>query len=244
MNVGAALWYDVRAARSGAPRKGPGDMVGRKALARAAVEPVESPPEPKTHRGRRTRELIVAAARAVFEEKGFLETRIADIAAAAQMSHGTFYTYFQTKEEVFAAVLEKVAEAHYEATRVPADLPPDPAVRIEYTIRAYLRSYQKTARLSAVIEQVATINEDFRRARLGVRSEFRGRIERGIRRMQAQGLVDESLSARTAAEAITSMLFNFAFFSLSLQQEGYDEDEAVATLTRMWIGGIGLKSRS
>jgi hypothetical protein len=136
-----------------------------------------------------------------------------------------------------------VAESQYEATRVPADFAADPAARIEFTIRQYLRSYQQTARLSGVIEQVAILNEDFRRARLEVRREFRDRIERGIRRMQGQGLVDESLSARAAAEAITSMLSNFAYVTLTLA-EHYDEDEAVATLTRMWTGGIGLRTEA
>jgi AcrR family transcriptional regulator len=209
-----------------------------------APAPAAGPsPEPKTNRGRRTRELIIQAARKVFEEKGFLDTRIADIAAAAEMSHGTFYTYFQTKDEVFREIMTQVAEGQYEATKVPADFSADPAARIEYTIRQYLRSYQQTPRLAGVIEQVAILNEDFRRARLEVRREFRDRIERGIRRMQAQGLAEQSLSARVAAEAITSMLSNFAYVTLALG-EHYDEDEAVATLTRMWTGAIGLRTEA
>lgn len=205
--------------------------------------PAEPTIEPKTDRGRRTRDLVVQAARTVFEEKGFLDTRIADIAAAAEMSHGTFYTYFQTKDEVFLVIMAQVAESQYEATRVPVDLDASPAMRIEYSIRQYLRSYEATARLSGVIEQVAILNEGFRLARLELRAEFRDRIERGIRRMQDQGLVETSLSARVAAEAITSMLSNFAYITLTLG-EHYDEDEAVATLTRMWTGGIGLRSDS
>ncbi|MBC3191105.1 TetR/AcrR family transcriptional regulator [Pseudonocardia sp. C8] len=204
-----------------------------------AAEPV---PEPKTHRGRRTRELIVRSARKVFEEKGFLDTRIADIAAAAEMSHGTFYTYFQTKDEVFREIIADVAEGQFEATKVPEDFSADPAERIAYTIREYLRTYQKTARLSGVIQQVAVLDEDFRRARLEVRRAFRDRIERGIRRMQSEGIADETLVPKVAAEAITSMLSNFAYTTLTLG-EPYDEDEAVATLTRMWTNGIGLRSR-
>lgn len=212
---------------------------GRPAGVAPATEPAA---EPKTHRGRRTRELIVRSARKVFEEKGFLDTRIADIAAAAEMSHGTFYTYFQTKDEVFRAIIADVAEGQFEATRVPVDFSADPAERIAYTIREYLRTYQKTAGLSGVIQQVAVLDEDFRRARLEVRRAFRDRIERGIRRMQAEGIADETLVPKVAAEAITSMLSNFAYTTLTLG-EPYDEDEAVATLARMWTNGIGLRPR-
>ncbi|MDI1290462.1 MAG: helix-turn-helix domain containing protein, partial [bacterium] len=44
---------------------------------------------PLSERGRRTRERLVAAARQVFEERGFDATRMSDIAQAAGVSHGT-----------------------------------------------------------------------------------------------------------------------------------------------------------
>ena len=62
-------------------------------------------PEPVTQRGRRTRALLLEAARRVFEEKGFTETRIGDITAEADVAHGTFYTYFESKHELFREVV-------------------------------------------------------------------------------------------------------------------------------------------
>jgi AcrR family transcriptional regulator len=175
----------------------------------------------------------------VFETKGFLDTRIADIAAAAGISHGTFYTYFQTKEEVFRNLMAEVAEAQYKATEVPEQLPHDPEARIEYSIRHYLQSYREMAAITGVIEQVAILDEDFRKARLEIRREFRARIERGLRRLQASGLANPALPPRATAEAITSMLSNFAYVSCTLGED-YEEDEAVVALTRMWADGIGL----
>ena len=40
-------------------------------------------PEPVTERGRRTRAQLIEAARRVFEEKGYTETRIGDITSEA-----------------------------------------------------------------------------------------------------------------------------------------------------------------
>lgn len=194
---------------------------------------------PKTRRAARTREAIVAAARGVFEERGFLEARIADFVEAAGVSHGSFYNHFQDKKEVFGAVIADVVARQLEATVVPRDLPADPVVRIEFTIRAYLGVYREFARISAVIEQVATMDREFRQVRLAVRREFRDRIERGIRRQQDEGLVAAEVNPRVAAEALTSMVSNFAYVCLSLG-EPYDEDEAVATLTRIWASGLGL----
>jgi len=41
---------------------------------------------------------------------GYLDARLIDITRAAKCSAGTFYTYFSSKEEIFAAVLEVAQE--------------------------------------------------------------------------------------------------------------------------------------
>lgn len=49
---------------------------------------------------RRTREAIMAAAFALFEEAGFDRVSVADIAAAAEVSKPTLFAYFPTKEDL------------------------------------------------------------------------------------------------------------------------------------------------
>src|SRR5881398_2960578 len=70
--------------------------------------PVREPP--RTPRGARTRAALVTAARTVFERDGYLNTRLTDITAEANVATGSFYTYFASKEEIFAAVLAEVQE--------------------------------------------------------------------------------------------------------------------------------------
>jgi len=48
----------------------------------------------------RTRQALIDAAAALFEQRGYDGTTIADIAAAADVSTRTFFSYFATKEEV------------------------------------------------------------------------------------------------------------------------------------------------
>jgi AcrR family transcriptional regulator len=50
---------------------------------------------------------IVAAAMAVFAEKGFAAARLDDIAARAGVSKGALYLYFETKEDIFRAVVSE-----------------------------------------------------------------------------------------------------------------------------------------
>ena len=56
------------------------------------------------------REDILDAARQVFAERGFRGTTIADIAEAAGIALGTIYLYFKSKDDVFAALSQRLGE--------------------------------------------------------------------------------------------------------------------------------------
>ncbi|HEU0155083.1 MAG TPA: TetR/AcrR family transcriptional regulator [Stellaceae bacterium] len=50
---------------------------------------------------------ILAAALALFAERGFAATRLDDVAARAGVTKGTLYLYFRNKEELFEAVVRQ-----------------------------------------------------------------------------------------------------------------------------------------
>jgi AcrR family transcriptional regulator len=50
---------------------------------------------------------LVAAALKLFTERGFAATRLEDVAAEAQVSKGTVYLYFESKEQLFEAVVRE-----------------------------------------------------------------------------------------------------------------------------------------
>jgi AcrR family transcriptional regulator len=60
---------------------------------------------PKTKRGRKTRNRLLEAAEMEFGRKGFHEASISGITYRAGVALGTFYTYFESKEEIFQALV-------------------------------------------------------------------------------------------------------------------------------------------
>ncbi len=127
--------------------------------------PTTKKAEPSSGRGKRTRAGLISAARSIFERDGYLDARITDITDAADVASGTFYTYFDSKEEIFAAVVESVEEdmLHLHVREQVGD--GDARALICAANREYLRSYQRNARLMAVFEQVAQIDDHFRELR-------------------------------------------------------------------------------
>ena len=85
------------------------------------------PGEPKWRRRKEDRPgEIVAAALEVFAEKGFAAARLDDIARRAGVSKGALYLYFETKQDLFRAVVRDAVApniAAVEAAVMAADLP-------------------------------------------------------------------------------------------------------------------------
>ena len=60
--------------------------------------------------GERMRARIVEAGVATFPVLGFHETRVDDVVAAAGASHGSFYRYFESKDDLFRVIATEAAE--------------------------------------------------------------------------------------------------------------------------------------
>ena len=65
---------------------------------------------PKTERGRKTRDRLLEAAEVEFGEKGFHDAAISGITHRAGVALGSFYTYFDSKQEIFAALVSYMSE--------------------------------------------------------------------------------------------------------------------------------------
>lgn len=212
-------------------------------MSRSSALPAHTGLAPTSARGTRTREALIQAARRVFERDGFLDARITDISAEAGVAAGSFYTYFTSKDDAFAAVIEQLGEEMlHPRLRELADRD-DPAQVIEAANRAYLVAYRRNAKLMGLMEQVSQINEDFRRVRLGRTRGFGRRNAHAIARLQARGLADPELDPLLTAHALGAMVSRMAYLRYVQRSGSASGEELVTTLTRLWVGALGI-SRS
>ena len=65
----------------------------------------------KQQRSERTRRRLLDAAREVFRRHGFADASMEEIAQRAGVSRGPLYHYFDSKQDLFAAVYEEVEQA-------------------------------------------------------------------------------------------------------------------------------------
>ena len=185
----------------------------------------------------------MAAARRVFERDGYFGARVADITTEAGVAHGSFYTYFASRQDVFVAVLREVGEQFRVAVAVPPGEPRRGVLAaLDRANRRYLEAYRANSVIWALAEQVATMDEEIHRIRLRGRIEHVERVAKTIRRWQEHGLADRDIDPRTTAGALVSMLSNFAYWWLA-GGDSYDPETAAATLTAIWARAVGLAER-
>ena len=195
----------------------------------------------RTERGRQKRDLLLAAARVVFERDGFLHSRIADICGEAGVALGSFYTYFGSKEEIFQAVLDGVELDLLTFSAPPADA--NAFERIRAANRHYLEAVRDNAALLAVIEQVVTFDDDAKATRDRREEEFADLLERRTREYQSAGLADPRLDPRIAARALGAMVDTVArsLFMRGASTE-HDVDLVSEQLTLLWMNALGMNA--
>ncbi|MBO0731613.1 MAG: TetR/AcrR family transcriptional regulator [Acidimicrobiaceae bacterium] len=199
---------------------------------------------PRSRKGIQTRARLLEAAKQVFEEDGFLDARISDIAERAGLSHGSFYHYFESKEEIFrevAAAIDTRLSAPLDSVILDRSSSASPHERIREAIRQHFESYRKEARIIGVIEQVSRYDEHVRAARFAQHKQYRAQVAESIRQLQQHGLADPELDPLIAADGLGSITSRFPEMWLVQGLVNCRFEDGVDQITRLWINALQLK---
>lgn len=187
---------------------------------------------------------LLDAALEVFFEKGFAAARLEDIAARAGVSKGTVYLYFESKEDVFDALVRAIPQANVEQVRA---LAADPAVPADEMLRRVLRfvgSFLRDQRMikfpRLIIGEAANfpkLAETYKREvidrGIGILS---GVIERGIR----EGRFRE-VDAKNAAYAALAPLLFTAIWRTTFEQfdpAPFEDESFIAQHVETFVRGL------
>jgi AcrR family transcriptional regulator len=135
-------------------------------------------------RSNRTREAILRAAAGVFRDRGFSETGMRDIAAAAQLSPGNLYYYFKSKAELLYFCQDHSVKRMLQAARDLESARLAPAARLRRLIVSHLSCMLDQLDGAAAHTEVDALPEPLRRRIVAGRDRY----ERAVRRIVAAGM--------------------------------------------------------
>jgi AcrR family transcriptional regulator len=113
---------------------------------------------PRTERGRKTLRRLLDAAAQEFAENGFHEASISAITTRAGVALGSFYTYFDSKDAIFRALVSDMSEAVKQAARAAID-PAAPALAIErQALLGFLRFATEHKEVYRIIDEAEFVD--------------------------------------------------------------------------------------
>ncbi|MGA8114638.1 MAG: TetR/AcrR family transcriptional regulator [Actinocatenispora sp.] len=189
-----------------------------------------------------TEAALKAAATTVFEERGYLNTKITDITAAAGRAAGSFYNHFASKEELLESLL---ADLFTEGDEAVAKHPPDhdlsDPTQLRWHIAGFWQIFQRHSTVFVALQQAAMLDGRFaERLRALVQPEQR------VMREHLEYLRDRGVrlpgDPSVVAAAMTAMWYQFAYGQLAGGMfdlgRRLSDDEAVDTLTAFTLRGL------
>ena len=115
---------------------------------------------PRTERGRRTVRKLLEAAAQEFGERGYHEAAITGITMRAGVALGTFYTYFESKEELFRALVRDMSQATRAHVAEAVRGAPDRLAAERIGLAAFIAFTRKHPELYRIIEEAQFVAED------------------------------------------------------------------------------------
>lgn len=193
----------------------------------------------RTPSGDKERQLLDAATR-LFAEKGFHQTTVQEVAAAAGVATGTFYLYFSSKEALFHALIQslyqEVMRAAQEARR-RAD--GDPIGKLTASIETGVRVFARRKELAQVVLfQSAGADPAFGEQMQRVHQALAELVAEDLAEARAAGLIpDQDMTVSSLALVGT---FYEVVMNWLAQGVPADIEAAIPGLVRFNLRGLGV----
>ena len=189
---------------------------------------------PRTARGRQTLRNLLDAAAKEFGEKGFHEASISSITRRAGTALGSFYTYFDSKDELFRALVKDMSGqvAAHAGRAVTPDLPPFEVER--EALRAFLEFARDNKEIYRIIDEAEFVDPaSFREHYETTARRILDRLKKG----EASGVYREGMDE---AHAWALMGMNvFLGLRYSVWGDGAEPDRIADLANQMLRRGIG-----
>jgi len=184
------------------------------------------------------RKELVSAAASVFAQRGLGAATVSDIVAAAGVAQGTFYLYFDSKDEVVLAVAERFGDHMLESIEQAVAASHDSAVAKLLALRDVLSD---SAALGSSTELVDTLHDPKNSAihdRLA--EHLTPRLVAIVERIIEQGMAEATFFVPDVHAAAWFVLGGLRSVELS-QVPLSDLQPALATVTTLCLRALGYE---
>ena len=183
-----------------------------------------------------TRIAILRAAGRIFRERGFAETAMRDIAAAADLSVANLYHHFSGKDQILFFCQDRSLDLMLAAVAEARRLPGGPAPRLRHVLRAHAGAVLDE--VEGAVAHVATdaLSDPLRRRIVAKRDRY----EHAVRELVGACMVSRQSANGEVAVLTRAMLGALNWTVTWFRPDGEQPASAVAdTIANYLIRGLG-----
>lgn len=136
-----------------------------------------------------TREKILEAATDVFAEKGYYEALVDEIARVSKTSKGAIYFHFPSKEGLFAALMERLAERLLADVEEAIARERGAVAKVQVALEAVLEQLVRRRRIAKILLVQSLHSPAFTQKRLELFERFAQLIENHLDEAIAEGSI-------------------------------------------------------
>ncbi len=190
---------------------------------------------PRTERGRRTLRKLLDAAATEFADKGFHEASISGITRRAGVALGTFYTYYDSKDAIFRALVSDMSAGVGRAAREALD-PGMGALEVErVALRAFLAFAAEHKEIYRIIDEAEFVDPESYRTHY---ETIGARIEDRLQRGGESGEFKRGLGAPEAWALMGMNVFLGLRYVIWAREGDPDSDEIATRANALLASGI------
>ena len=190
---------------------------------------------PRTERGRRTLRKLLDAAATEFADKGFHEASISGITRRAGVALGTFYTYYDSKDAIFRALVSDMSAGVGRAAREALD-PGMGALEVErVALRAFLAFAAEHKEIYRIIDEAEFVDPESYRTHY---ETIGSRIEERLQRGGESGEFKRGLGAPEAWALMGMNVFLGLRYVIWAREGDPDSDEIAKRANALLASGI------
>jgi len=186
---------------------------------------------------------LKAAAVRVFDERGYLNTKITDITAAAGRAAGSFYNHFTGKQQLLEALLADMLAAG--DARVQREHPYDhdlsDRAQLRWHVAGFWQAFRDNKTVFVAVTQAALVDERFAARLPELMSPDQAAMRQHLEYLAEKGVRLPGEPAAVAV-ALTGMWFQFAYQQLVSDFMGrigrLSDDAAIDLLTDFSLRGL------
>ncbi len=188
------------------------------------------------------RQTVLDAALRVFSEKGYHQTRVADIIEEASIARGTFYLYFDSKHAIFHELLDMLLERVDENVE-GIDLGPDAAPfrdqLLEVVKRILIAFREDRALAKLVLREAVGLDEEIDEKLNAFNAQLHGWLTLSLTRGQEIGLI-RPIDPELTAWCILGSVRQFLQLVLDRPDDELDLDHLSEVILDYNLQGVRL----